>query len=331
MSSQVARRRALEPAVAVALVVGLWSGAAAGAGLPGDGDLDALLSSDVSVVMGLKLGPFVESPLYAWLKAELPAGDRQKLDALKDDVGVDLERDVDSLLGVVSAPGGEREVFLASASGRFDPYRAGRALEQAASVSWKSFGGTTLYLLEESSHEPAALAFRGERSLLFGRRSDVERVLGGAPEGEETKPADPALLSALGDVPVGADFWWVGDERFLGKLPWSSKQAGESGFRLPPLRSMILSGELGSALGVELVLEAGEAGTARKLGDALRGLVALGSLQAARPELQRVLGALRVSADGPRVKLEAKLEYAWLEALKKKPVETPKPAEAEPQ
>lgn len=329
MSSQGAGRRGLR--LAWALGVGLSSAGAFGAALPGDGDLDALLSSDVSVVVGLKLGPFVESPLYAWLKAELSPGDKQKLDELKDDVGCDLERDVDSLVGVVGAPGGEREVFLASASGRFDPYRVGRALEQTASVSWKPFGGTTLYLLEEGSHEPVTLAFRSERSLLFGRRSDVERVLGGAPEGDETKPAEAALLSALGDVPSGADFWWVGDERFLGKLPWSSKQGGPGGFRLPPLRSIVLSGELGKALSLELLLEANDAAAARKLGDALRGLQALGALQAPKPELQRLLGALRVSADGSRVTLEAKLEYAWLEALKKKPAEAPKPKEAEVQ
>lgn len=331
MASQVAGRRARRLAAGVALAVGLGWGAAARAATPGDGDLDALLSSDVSVVVGLKLGPFVDSPLYTWLKAELRAGDRQKLDELKDDVGIDLERDVDSLVGVVSAPGGEREVFLASASGRFDPYRLGRALEQAASVSWKPLAGTTLYLLEQGSPEPATLVFRSERSLLFGRRSDVERVLGGEPEGQETKPPEAALLSALGDVPSGADFWWVGDERFLARLPWSSKEARETGFRLPPLRSAILSGELGSSLQVELVLEAGDAAAARTLGDALRGLVALGSLQAPKPELQRLLTSLRVSADGARVKLEAKLEYAWLEALKKKPAEAPKPAEAEVQ
>ena len=75
---------------------------------------------------------------------------------------------------------------------------------------------------------------------------------------------------------------------------------------------------------IELQAEALDEAAARNLADAVRGLVALASLQAAqKPELQKLVSGIQVASQGTRATLRLAVPWALLDELDKKPAAPP--------
>ena len=93
---------------------------------------------------------------------------------------------------------------------------------------------------------------------------------------------------------------------------------------LPPLQSLIVTGDLDPQLSLALTGVAVDEAAATKLADVMRGLIALVSLQAQqKPELAELASAFSVSTEATQVLVNARIPYEMLEALQPKTKVTP--------
>ncbi len=207
-----------------------------------------------SLLAGLDLQALLRSPLWERVKRE-GGGPLRDLQRLRDETGLDVERDVDEVVLAASPQRGGPEQVLIHVSGRFDRYQLGRAIEKSRKATWRSVAGNTLYLLGEGQGSPGALAFLGDHDLVLGSRADVEALLEG--RGAARSP----LLDVAAGVSGSPAFWLAVDgEMARGLNPVGGAGAaapgGPAGFALPPLRSILVSGELDPQLRLELTAEA---------------------------------------------------------------------------
>lgn len=280
------------------------------------------------VLAGLDLQALVRSPLWERLQRE-GGGPLKELQRLREDTGLDVERDVDEIVLAGGSPSGGAEHALVHVSGRFDRYQLGRAIERGKKATWRSVAGNTLYLFGEGHGSPGALAFLGDHALVLGSRADVEALLEG-----RAAPRSP-LVDVAGGVTGSPAFWMAIDgemARGLGPAGPAGAKPGEGaapapgGFALPPLRSVLVSGDLAPQLRLELQAEALDEAAARNLADAARGLLTLASFQAAeKPELQKLLTGVQVASQGSRATLKVTLPWELLEQLDRKPEPKPGP------
>ena len=280
------------------------------------------------VLAGLDLQALVRSPLWERLQRE-GGGALKELQRLREDTGLDVERDVDEVVLAGGAATGGVEHALVHVNGRFDRYQLGRAIEKSRKATWRSVAGNTLYLFGEGHGSPGALAFLGDHALVLGSRADVEALLEG-----RAAPRSP-LVDVAGGVTGSPAFWMAIDgemARGLGPAGPAGAKPGEGGapapggFALPPLRSVLVSGDLAPQLRLELQAEALDEAAARNLADAARGLLTLASFQAAeKPELQKLLTGVQVASQGSRATLKVTLPWELLEQLDRKPEPKPGP------
>jgi hypothetical protein len=138
------------------------------------------------------------------------------------------------------------------------------------------------------------------------------------------------LLELVASVKPGSTFWMVGDKGLLAGMPQGIPAPGMGGsgtsatMNLPPLQSLILTGDLGPQLSLALTGVAADDEAATKLADVVRGLVALMSLQAQqKPELAELASAFNISTETNRVLISARIPYELLEALQPKKKDEP--------
>jgi hypothetical protein len=88
---------------------------------------------------------------------------------------------------------------------------------------------------------------------------------------------------------------------------------------LPNLQSLLVTGDLESAVSLSVTGETTDDAAARNLADVVRGFVALAQMQAAqKPELKDLGSALSVATEANKVLLTARFPYELLDALQPK-------------
>jgi len=224
--------------------------------------------------------------------------------------------------------------------GRFDRDQLASTIRQRpGGVLRVEHMGTPVYLFEGSgdgitrSQGPAALAFLDERSLVIGSRPTVEATIANRAAGTESVKQNAALMELLESVKPGSTFWLVGDKTVLARLPRSLGAPGGlggSGFELPALESLIVTGDLEPVLSIRVTGEAADEAAATKLADMVRGFTALLALQASqRPELQELASGISVTTEATRVHLSARVPHDLLESLVPRKPAAEDPAEDE--
>jgi hypothetical protein len=255
--------------------------------------------------MGLSVRSFVSSPFYAKFAQSGAAMRPTALDELKRETGLDGERDLEQLIVATGRPG---EIVIL-AIGRLDRPRLESAWQQRAQ---KTPG--------------RSLAFLSERTLAMGSTPWVDLV-SGKTKGAELR-TNAAMLALVRQVPEHAAFWMVSDGEALSRLAANNaKTQAAAGLPLglPPLKSIVITGEVEPLLSLTIKADAADEKSAQGLADMLRGFVALAALQSqSKPALRDLPGALAVTSQAATVRLTAHLTNEMLEAL------APKPAPAQP-
>lgn len=283
--------------------------------LPGEG---LSLPQDARFVAGFDVKRLTESPFY---QKYAPKGGRPDAFAdLEARIGLNPERDLDQVL--IAGRDGGPGTGVAMVFGRFDRPRLSQAVEaRKDEVTWKALAGTNVYLFKEGSRRAAALAFLDDRTLVIGSQAGVEATVQGHTSGAGGLKGNPTLLALLEQVKPGSAFWMVGDQSLLRNLPNAIPGHGGPGgastsMTLPNLQSLLVTGDLESAVSLSVTGETTDEAAAKNLADVVRGLTALIALQAAqRPELKDLGSAINVSTEGRRVLLRARFPYEMIEAL----------------
>jgi hypothetical protein len=293
--------------------------------LPGEG---LSLPADARFVAGFDVKRVTQSPFY---QKFAPKGGRP--DAFADveaRIGLNPERDLDQV--VIAGRDGDPGSGVAMVMGRFDRTRLAQAVEARRDkdgVTWKSLGGTNVYLFKEGSRRAAALAFLDDRTLVIGSQAAVESTVESHASGASGLKSNKALLGLLEQVKPGSAFWMVGDQSLLKNLPNAVPMPGGSSgastsMTLPNLQSLMVTGDLESAVSLSVTGETTDDAAARNLADVVRGFTALIALQAtSRPELKELGSAINVSTEGRRVLLQARFPYELLEALERPAAKAP--------
>lgn len=298
--------------------------------LPAEG---LVLPADTRFIVGLDVRRFTASPFYKkYASAAAQAKARpEAFRELEEKTGLNPERDVDQIL-IAGREGSGKDSALILVRGRFDRAKLSRAIEteKKDKVTRKSLQGTTVYLFNEGSKGPGAVTFLGDDTLLIGSQPAVESTIASHAKGGQPLRGNAALLGLLERVRPGSTFWMVGDQTLLKSLPAAIPGAGASpaagpGLALPALKSLTVTGDLDPAVAVEVTGEASDEAAAKNLADMVRGLVALGALQAGqKPELKELTSAISVTTDATRVRVNARFSYELLDSLQaKKPTPTP--------
>ncbi len=271
------------------------------------------LPGSTRVLAGFDVARFVRSPLYARVLKE--KGDDPFKD-VRERLAIDPARDLD--LFVIAGGGANNQPLACMAFGRFDRTALARAIEKEKGVTWKDHAGTTLYLFDETSRKPGALAFLDDETVVAGERRAVEQVLDNSATSLRT---NTQLLAQLQQVQPGSAFWMVGDSSALSRLPLSLPAPGAepgsgSKMELPALQGVTVSADLDPLIALDIVGEAKDAAAAGKLADVVRGLLALATLQGGqRPELREMASGVSVTSDGARVRVGLRVSYELLEAF----------------
>lgn len=323
--------------VALGVVVGLGalyldSARAAVGPLPGEG---LVLPADTQFVMGFDVKRLVASPVWE-RHASRRSMRPEALQQLESWTGLDPARDIDQI--VVAGRGREGKTQpppLVMAMGRFNLEKLGLTLDKAKEGSRSQVEGITLFSMEKKGVS-STLALLDAGTLLFGPTERVKVVVATRSRGETPLRQNTALLGLVESVKPGATFWMVGDESLLAGMPKGIPAPGMGGpegaasMNLPPLRSLVVTGDLGPQLSLSLTGVAADEAAATKLADVVRGLVALMSLQAQqKPELAELASAFNISTETNKVLISARIPYELLEALQPKKKEPS--AEAEPE
>ena len=284
------------------------------------------LPGDTQFVMGFDVHRFVASPFYQRFgKDRQGQGRPPGFTELEEKTGLNPERDVDRIVfaGRSVDKGPEGGVILVS--GRFDRTKLSRAIEtESKGVTFKSHEGTTVYLFREGAGaRSGAVAFLDDDTLVLGPRAGVEATITNYAGGKAPVRANASLMALLESVRPGSTFWAVGDQSVLSRLPLSIPgAAGQGSVSLPPIKSVVVTGDLEPMVAVELTGEAVDSKAAQNLADVVRGFVALASLQASqKPELKDLASAVSVTTDATRVHVNVRVPYELIDSLApKRPV-----------
>lgn len=292
--------------------------------LPAEG---LALPADAQFVMGIDVRRFVASPFYARFGEEHAAARPQAFAEMEEKTGINPERDVDAIY-VAGRKGtgakrhdGDGVVIVV---GTFDRYKVSTAIESShKGAASTKYHGTPIYLFEESrgGRKAGAVAFLDDHTLVMGSRTAVEQTIDVRSGDGQGLRSNVAMTALLETVRPGSTFWMVGDQSVLSHMPKGIPAPGGDGqaMSLPPLKTVVVTGDLDPVISFEATGEAADATAAQNLADVVRGFVALATLQASqKPELKQLASGVSVTTDATKVRIAARVPYELLDSLKPK-------------
>jgi hypothetical protein len=172
-------------------------------------------------------------------------------------------------------------------------------------------------MFKEGSKGAAAMAFLDDHTLVIGSLAGVESTVTSHGSGQAGLKGNLTLIRLLGLVKPGSAFWMVGDQSLLANLPKTVPGVGGgAAMTLPNLQSLLVTGELESAVSLSVTGETTDEAAAKNLADVVKGFAALVQLQAAqKPEWKELGTAINVSTEANRVLLSARFSYELIDAL----------------
>lgn len=291
--------------------------------LPAEG---LALPGDAQFVMGIDVRRFVASPFYARFGEEHAAARPQAFAEMEEKTGINPERDVDAIYvaGRKGSGKGRDGDGVVIVLGTFDRYKVSRTIETShKGATSTKYQGTPVYLFEESraGRKAGAVAFLDDHTLVMGSRTGVEQTIDARAGDGQGLRSNAAMTALLETVRPGSTFWMVGDQSVLAQMPKGLPGPGGDGqaMNLPPLKTVVVTGDLDPVVSFEATGEAADAVAAQNLADVVRGFVALASLQASqKPELKQLAAGVSVTTDANKVRIAARFPYELLDALRPK-------------
>lgn len=325
-------------ATATLVVAGMGVGTAAYLGSAGvKAQADRLpeavqwMPADSEFVAHVNVGALLKSPLRDQWEAHQTEKSFEELEEFRRATGIDPLTDIDSFAVSTSFANGKPGAWSMAAKGNFNPDALISSIEQQlskekahAKLEKLTYHNARLYLFTPTPSDrkdpgPQALAFPDARTALFGSPDRVKRMLDSG--------ARSALLTAgtLGrwveEMSDQDTLWLAGNgESALQRMllsPRDGRREGASAApQIPPLKLFAFSARLGQTIEATARGEAADPEAARKLGDVVRGFVALGSLQAQQtPEVGALLDSIQIQTVENRVEVSMSLPYETLEKL----------------
>ena len=236
----------------------------------------------------------MDSNLRRRLREIRPELDGQR--EFQERTGIDLERDIDYIVGGLVPDGTDDTRGIAILAGSFDADRLETlALEQGGAAS--DYRGRRLITIRGES---VAMAFLEAGVIAIGSEPLVRRTID-LPFAGGGVDSNDSLMGLLRHVERGSTAWTIGrldDPRGGGWLP------DEVESQVSQVAAFAAGARVNGGVSGTLTAEARDEETGRNLRDLLQGFLALARLQVgSRPELRGLLDSIQLTAAGTNVTL----------------------------
>lgn len=297
------------------LAVGLTTGLVASLGLSvattqaaGPGELE-YVPAEATAVGYANVQEVMASELRQRLRKLEP--DTRERDDFENKTGVDIERDIDSVVGAVlpTPAGGRDHRPLVVARGRFDQVRIeGLAREHGGQVT--DYQGVRL-LTHDDDGRQVALGFLEPGVLAVGS-ADAVRAAVDAKRSGRSVLSNTELMRLVNDLDA-SNAWAVG--RF-DALASSADLPGGLHDKIPTLSWFSASRHLNGGVSGTIKAEAKDEEAAANLRDMLRGVVAMAKLQTGdNPGLKVMTDSLQLGGEGRTVAVAFSVPSQVFDAL----------------
>lgn len=236
----------------------------------------------------------MDSDLRRRLRELQPELDGQR--EFQERTGIDIERDIEYVVGGLVPDGSNQSSGIAILAGRFEVERLeALALEHGGTAT--DYRGRRLITI---AGEPVAMAFLESGVIAIGSEPVVRRTIdlpftGGGVDSNDS------LLRLLGHVDSGSTAWTIGRLDSAVDGAWLPDEV-ES--QVAQVAAFAVGARVNGGVSGSLTAEARDEETGRNLRDLLQGFLALARLQVgSRPELRGLLDSIRLTSAGTNVTL----------------------------
>jgi len=283
--------------------------------------------SDAAVVAFANVRQLMDSQFRQQVKG-LESADHQKgQEELKNEIGIDIERDIDyvvaCMLASQTATSTDARSGYVLARGNFDRPRIEAFIRDKGGVE-QEYRGRKMFVHAEAaatattgaSHEMALTFIDSKKVVAFGTPAALHRVIDLQFADAQTVRANPEVMKLIGSVEPGNNAWVVGRFDVL------SKQAhipNEVTSQLPQVTWFSAGGHVNGGLNAVVAVQARDEEAAKNLQQVVAGFIALARMQAsAKPELNAIAQSITLSNDTSNntVAVTFTLPLAALDALK---------------
>ncbi len=320
---------------AAILVTGLCTGLVAYyGGIPGTfarssgPDELAYMPANAIAVAYANVGDVMKSDLREHLRAVMPEEDKEKgREEFKQVTGIDIERDIDSVV-VAIAPDGEGRAPVVAIRGRFDEGKIEALAREHGGTVDTSNGKRVIMMPRGDRHRgeegqaqeteqprrhdfQPALAFVEPGLALFGNAELVKAGLNR--KAGQNLTANGEMMARIEKLDRDANAWAVGR---IDALTGQGRLPEHVASQLPSLTWVEASGHLNGGIRGTLRAETRDEQAAKNLRDMINGLMALGRMQAqSKPEVQSLMQAITLGGSGTTVEMSFTIPAELIDAM----------------
>jgi hypothetical protein len=284
--------------------------------LGGAGGPDQLryVPADSVVVAYADVHKIMNSEFRQRMKALQSGKEEQGQKEFRDETGIDIEKDVDSVVAFMTPGQGETPgVGAVIVTGKFDPNRI-ETLVKSKGGEAVDYRGKRLMTFQSEKQVGAGLAFLGGNLVAVGSLPAVRRAVDlgeGQSAGIRTNEKMDKLI---GDVAPKGNVWVVG--RF-DALTSKANLPPELMSRIPPINWFSASGEIDGGVAAALTVETANKDAAANLAMVIQGLKGLAGLQAGSNSdaLKQALQSFGISQNESQVTVSFRLPSELLYGL----------------
>jgi hypothetical protein len=267
---------------------------------------------------------FMNSELRRALTPTIESGSRKGRQMMNDFAGIDLEKQVDHVLGYVEAFEPTSDTAPSRApnavmlvQGTFDQSRVEQSIRDRGAVI-DTYNGHHI-AMHQDGNEEVAVGFVRPDLIAVGRATLVRRALDLPADGSSQAKdltSNAELMALIRDM-SGSTAWVVGrfDAVSRGmKLPDAVSR------QVPPLRLVSAKADVNGGVKATLRAETGDQAAADQLREVVRGFLALARMHGgAKPEFDNVLKSIQLSGTDKTVQMTIAASPEVLSALAPRP------------
>ena len=306
------------------LAVGLCTGLVAyySGGLPlgaaGAPDEFAYLPADTSAVAYANVRAIMDSEFRKKLKSSLPTGEEQE--KLKTETGIDIERDIDTVVAGFRGENPEQGGAVVLVRGRFnDGDVEFRARQHGATV--EEYRGKRLVLMApqvtggegaSARHATGGLAFLEPGLIALGDADSIKRAID-AQATSQNVSANTELMAFVEEVQLGANAWVVGKFDELSK---NAELPEHVRAQIPAVQWLAVSANVNGGIRGTLRAEARDDKAAEDLRAVVNGALAAGRMMGGQdPRATNILNSVQLTGTGKTVAVSFTLPPDMLDVL----------------
>lgn len=272
----------------------------------------AFVPADATVVAYADVRGIMDSELRQRLKAVMPM-DQKGQEEFQAHTGINIETDIDYIVGALTTADPQSPSGLIVARGRFNTTQLeGLAREHGGAV--EEYRGKRLINSPnpEGRGHRMTLAFLEPGLVAFGEGAAVRKSID-AQMSATSITSNNEMMDLVSDIERYNNAWAVG--RF-DVLTSQAKLPAEVASRIPPVKWFAAAGHINGGVSGMLRAEANDDEAAEHLRNVVRGFLSLGQLQAQNdPRFGAVINSLQLGGTGKSVQLSFSVPSEFLQML----------------